>query len=726
MSYKRSRRDFEADLQAQQSPYVLFGTPLPPSDPSVRDDGSYVPVWKQEVTDERGRKRLHGAFTGGFSAGYFNTVGSKEGWAPSTFVSSRTKRWKDGDENKNRGAQRPEDFMDDEDLAEKAESEKLQTADGFAGLGSTQRDGADQGGLAGLLRVRGETMGVKLLRRMGWKDGQGIGPKVRRKARLDVGGKNQESADTHLFAPENVQMIAIIKKLDRKGLGYAGETRLAPVTSNTKTKDVGSSDEEEEGGPLIRPASFKKKKPKSARGGIGIGILNDNGSDDEDPYEVGPRISYNRVIGGDKKKKKALNTTSANPSLRSAPIFISKKSALSKAGKNLKRCHDGRLPLDGFVFGTTSEDLTTSINSQGKYPPPQIPPGWKSSKQKRGDPSSSAYTSTGDAAKASNLDPKARAALLGEAQLPGKSVFDFLNPEARSRIASATGKANLPQALGEVPAGYALTPEEKQRELLAQIPKLEKDTAIAAITRGASGTAPYADDEAKRARYRTYLEYSAGFANTSLPNKLAAQSSQDWLRELREFHSCAMIFRPMTGMMASRFTTSSSSKFIGGSSGDGNELVSKPAPKPADPAEEAAKMGMYGAMTRSTTDFYPTRLLCKRFNVPAPLHVQPDSEPEPAAKTSASVWNNIPAPSNGSTGGVAMTLDDLLQQAQQNSDAATGPNLAGNTSAAPEPPPQAAAKVEIDANVNEAVEGDRAQDDVLKAIFGDSSDDEDE
>lgn len=33
------------------------------------------------VTDEEGRRRFHGAFTGGFSAGYFNTVGSKEGLA---------------------------------------------------------------------------------------------------------------------------------------------------------------------------------------------------------------------------------------------------------------------------------------------------------------------------------------------------------------------------------------------------------------------------------------------------------------------------------------------------------------------------------------------------------------------------------------------------------------------------------------------------------------------
>jgi G patch domain-containing protein 1 len=70
MSYKRSRANFEADLTAQQSPYVVFGTPLPPLDPDVRDDGSYVPAWKQEVRDERGRKRFHGAFTGGFTAGY--------------------------------------------------------------------------------------------------------------------------------------------------------------------------------------------------------------------------------------------------------------------------------------------------------------------------------------------------------------------------------------------------------------------------------------------------------------------------------------------------------------------------------------------------------------------------------------------------------------------------------------------------------------------------------
>lgn len=60
------------------------------------------------VRDERGRRRFHGAFTGGFSAGYFNSVGTKEGWTPQNFVSSRSQR------AETTGGQRPEDFMDSE------------------------------------------------------------------------------------------------------------------------------------------------------------------------------------------------------------------------------------------------------------------------------------------------------------------------------------------------------------------------------------------------------------------------------------------------------------------------------------------------------------------------------------------------------------------------------------------------------------------------------------
>ncbi|KAI1353839.1 hypothetical protein F5Y01DRAFT_275470 [Xylaria sp. FL0043] len=756
MSYKRNRAQFEADLQAQQSPYVLFGTPLPPLDPEVRDDGSYVPVWKQEVRDERGRKRLHGAFTGGWSAGYFNTVGSKEGWTPSTFVSSRSNRHKPAEKT---SQQRIEDFMDEEDLADAAEAEKLQTAQDFAGLGFNEDNGAGRGGLADLFRVQGETMGVKLLRRMGWKDGQGIGPKVRRKARLDTtstSATTQNASETYLFAPENVAMIAFIRKKDRKGLGYEGESRLTPMGNSSKPEAGESSDEETLGPSIRRPGSLKKeKKNKFGKGGIGIGVLNDTGSDDEDPYEIGPKISYNRVIGGDKKKKKA-GTTTANPALGAVPVFRSKKNILARSAKSLRKCHDGRLPLDGFVFGTEVDPLTSSLDSD-KYPPPEIPAGWKSSKQRKAEAQDTNYISTADAAKASKLDPKSRAALLGEAQLPGKSVFDFLSPEARERLASATGRTNLPPALGEVPAEFALTEAEKQQELLRQLPELDKVTAVAALTRGASGSgpAPYADDEEKRSRYRAYLEYAAGFTKT-IPAQPPGMKMQDWQRELHEFVSCARIFKPMTGLMASRFTTSTAKPGTpGGGGGQGDDLLHTPPEKPKDPAEEAARLGMYGSMTRTVTDFYPTRLLCKRFNVRPPAHVQPDAEMETGNnnnnKTSSSTMGGMGAGAGALFSEGAVTLDELMKQAQaaagleSNSNSNSNSNGNSNSTSAATRDPRISdtqglitqgtrsedaqikvAPAVVNADVNEALEGKRAQEEVLKAIFGDSSDEEED
>ena len=48
MSYNpRKRQRLSPD--PKDYPFVFFGTPLPPLDPEVRDDGTFVPLWKQEV-----------------------------------------------------------------------------------------------------------------------------------------------------------------------------------------------------------------------------------------------------------------------------------------------------------------------------------------------------------------------------------------------------------------------------------------------------------------------------------------------------------------------------------------------------------------------------------------------------------------------------------------------------------------------------------------------------
>ncbi|XP_074598307.1 G patch domain-containing protein 1 [Brevipalpus obovatus] len=64
------------------------------------------------VRDWKGRRRFHGAFTGGFSAGYFNTVGTEKGWMPSQYISKREDSSSHGNSRS-----RPEDFMDEEDFS---------------------------------------------------------------------------------------------------------------------------------------------------------------------------------------------------------------------------------------------------------------------------------------------------------------------------------------------------------------------------------------------------------------------------------------------------------------------------------------------------------------------------------------------------------------------------------------------------------------------------------
>jgi hypothetical protein len=68
------------------------------------------------VTDDQGKLRLHGAFTGGFSAGYFNSVGTIEGFKPSTFVSSRSSR-------ADKVTRTAKDYMEESDESEDSDEE---------------------------------------------------------------------------------------------------------------------------------------------------------------------------------------------------------------------------------------------------------------------------------------------------------------------------------------------------------------------------------------------------------------------------------------------------------------------------------------------------------------------------------------------------------------------------------------------------------------------------
>lgn len=724
MSHKRSRASYED--HAIRPPFVVFGTPLPHLDSDTRDDGSYVPVWKQDVRDERGRKRLHGAFTGGFSAGYFNTVGSKEGWSPATFVSSQAQRHQDAvltNDDK-----RMHQYMDDEDLADLKESQKLETQGSFAGLGATgQASSESNGPMLDLFKPVEDTIGIKLLHKMGWRQGQGIGAKIK---------KTTDNID-HSLAPKDTPMISFHRKTDSYGLGYLRGSRLEP--------DRGAAvDDDDDDNTFAKPSAARKAKPAIRKSGaFGVGVLNDNGSDDEDPYELGPKITYNKIIGGSKKKKiPAAGTvqTAQNLAPGSGSNFTfrgPKAIGPSARVSNLRRCHDGRLPIDGFILSTRP----ASKSKAGDYAPPAVPPGWSSRHLTKAS-SAEHLPSVAEISKSSTLNPGERAAMLGEAKLPGKSVFDYMTPATRAILVAASGRQDLPQAKSEVaPEGYVQPQADQARRLHDMVPKLDKSIAQEAYDRARSGWLPYSEDLEKRSRYRTFIELAVGM-RTGLPIRAENASTEDWTNEMHEFVKAAQVFRPVSGLMASRFTSSKTNGQPHSTAQEDNpdaEQQQAPAGKD-EPAIQAAKMNMYGPLTRMSEQWYPTRLACKRFGVKPPDHVAfaGDSAKGTAGQTGderldvvgkaamSEMQRSAAGPVHAYTSGSNFVSGGTEQQGEL-----LHAELSTTTSAAQHDLPlqREAAAAEgrgaaVDVEVNEAIEGQRAGEDMFRAVFGDSSDDD--
>jgi G patch domain-containing protein 1 len=135
-------------------------------------------------------------------------------------------------------------------------------------------------------------------------------------------------------------------------------------------------------------------------------------------------------------------------------------------------------------------------------------------------------------------------------------------------------------------------------------------------------------------------------------------------------------------------------------------------------------MGMYGPMTRSVADFFPTRLLCKRFNVKPPAHVQP--EPDVDTKSSpqaggpaAGFYGNFSNEAAPSSGSLALIQAGAGESPPRVQGTATDTGESGKVA-------EKRGEATVDSTRNEALEGKRAGEEVFKAIFGDSDDDDDD
>ncbi|BGP12297.1 hypothetical protein JCM10213_000007 [Rhodosporidiobolus nylandii] len=727
MSSSRLKRKLETgQLDSQQygnltESFVSVGTALPALTDKKADKNEFKPVWEQEVTDEQGRRRFHGAFTGGFSAGYFNSVGSKEGWTPSTFKSSRANR---ASQQAQSTADAARAFMDEEDLAELASSRVLETSSSYApsssraapskppaaeydplmGLfGGAPPSSSSAAGppapsnfdatLASLIAPSSSRVGLKLLRKMGWREGQGVGPRVslagRRKQAREIGvalpGDEEEDGDgeggaggeaaRHLYAPLDRPLTlvkAAAKGNEGWGLGY-----VPGMTLEAQLRSEGGSglsarrridDEEDYGGIGMAGLGALGERERRA-----IGVFDDE-MDGGEMERMARRPAGGRAARGGEKSAK-----------RSAPA---------------QDFTDGTQVLPGFVL---QREPIAGPSTSALPPPP--PPGWRPDPLKvlkeNAPPSASADVK--GKGKGRQLDAEERGTLLGERPptpppaVP-KSVFDYLSAKSRERLAHATGAPSAapppsstagtssnttplggPSRMGSSAASSAPPPPAEPDAQLF-VPPLDRPTALAAL-RGFQpySTASTSPDPVKQARYTLYLQaQSSGTASTTsspfgprvLPEAGGRlQTVSELNRELSEYAQAARVFKPVGGMLGSRFQTSTTGSLdvpkiepglyqpppkgtpvvtgdLASKYGDASSAPSarlKPPEPELTPAQAAARAGNFGPLTRTVQPFRPAKLLCKRFGVRDPYEVLDPSSAAGADEGVGGKWGEATA-----------------------------------------------------------------------------------
>ncbi|XP_056381726.1 G patch domain-containing protein 1 isoform X2 [Hyla sarda] len=597
-----------------------------------------VPLQDQTVKDEKGRfKRFHGAFTGGFSAGYFNTVGSKEGWTPSTFVSSNHGRLE-------KHVSRPEDFMDDEDLGEFGIAPKeIMTTDNFASKTKDQirqkaRELASVSApipgatiLEDLIAPAKITMGVQLLRQMGWKEGQGVGPRIKRSAQKQKTGGNvklygcalpptgsEESEDEDDFIPENITFapkdvapVDFTVKDNVHGLGYRGLNPHEALFGSLGTHINLFSDASERSSNLLGDVRNRKGRKVGISGqAFGVGALED---EDDDIYSIDPLSKYDTVLREEETGDGLFGWT--------AP-----KEYKSKKGSSKELQYVGKM-LEGFCLATQSPP------SKKIYPLPDLPRDYRPVHYFRpvlaensqnsavlqamigSSMTSSVAPVKEQRASRHQLNSSQRREMLGEAPLQGPtSVLELLSAKDRERIRDVKLDLEEQRSKAQKLAQEALkkrfqssSAEEKDFNLQQSL--LERQL----VPEHPEEFRPFEKNSDKQKRYENYIRNLHQGQKDALESCLDAKMTEwERSREREEFMRSAMLYKPTNSQLSSRFTR--------GKYEDDSDKVEVPRDQEGDLNDKVAavKMKMFGTLTRDKHEWHPDRLLCKRFNIPDP------------------------------------------------------------------------------------------------------------
>lgn len=152
--------------------------------------------------------------------------------------------------------------------------------------------------LESLLPPPKDSVGARLLKKMGWRLGQGIGPRITYKQLRAQEGRAieqdeivDEEANKHLYAPRDTKTITFHKKEDSFGLGYVPGQGLTNIVQGQNGKPAQSGPTLS--GELSRYGWHFSTDLLSA--GFGLGALNEAEDDDIDVYDHGASREHRQM-----------------------------------------------------------------------------------------------------------------------------------------------------------------------------------------------------------------------------------------------------------------------------------------------------------------------------------------------------------------------------------------------------------------------------------------------
>ncbi|XP_055908072.1 G patch domain-containing protein 1 homolog [Eupeodes corollae] len=622
----------------EDAPLCRFGTPLEPLEEDEVPSKKPVAIEDQIVTDENGRRRFHGAFTGGFSAGFWNTVGSLEGWKPQSFKSSRSEK------AEKRQQQLPTDFMDDEDLGEFGIApQRIQARDDFSKTDESQsrkRKFAtrDSGAIPGvpilhqLLEPAREKVAVRLLRRMGWKPNQGIGArqtkreKKRSKQRNDreayvmkmygcTSKSNDDQAESSYqlrsdgsdddddedeeegaltFAPDDYEPFVCVIKDNVFGLGYSGLSRQ--VAGETKSHIN-----------LFGPLEVlgKSNKKLSIQGqAFGVGALEE---EDEDIYAKDDMTQYDFSLESKKKRGRSklpptqdvlvlegFAEPSINSDIQKPSYVVELKSNFQPRNWLQRKSRFDPLPEEKLALLKQNEDSKRKGLGRHDLNPDDRRSILEGENKVTGeDKKRETEDSSSGKSYLQQINEKYK-----ERESKTKRLLDLLSSKQDNFV-----KGGLVTSAGvEIMQSTELDKSVKSenQEVLSEAKKITK-----CLPNTSGIFKPFAGNEAKQDRYEKFLEKNLQntedirtFLRTIQPVHLS-----EWDREMeqKEFVQARSIYKPLNGMMSERFVSKST-----------DEIVPQIKTKISDKKVEVL-------VKRTKVLWKPCSLICKRFNIPEPF-----------------------------------------------------------------------------------------------------------